>query len=160
MNKEYEPSQFKKPISKGIKSSNALNLPRLDWQYLNEIVWDFHSSKSWHTDIVLKMVWSPEKQERLFETGVFVLNYILDNYPITRSQLHEIAIEKNFSWVTIRNITLPRLKRLGMIKELRTEKQIMPNSDFAAFFKKMSEEWIRILADHNFKIKNGNKNHI
>lgn len=146
-----EVSQTKKATfdgTRGISSKHQLNLPSIYQQYLGQKVWDFNSPKSWHVDTILKLIWSPEIQTRTYKTALFVLQQILNNQPISRARLREKAEANSFSWVTIRNVILPRLKRLGLIKESKIDQQLVPNSDFAKFFEKLADEWMRELADY------------
>jgi len=139
----------KQPV--GVKARDQLSLPRLNWIYANQKVWDFRSKKSWHIDTILKIVWHPVLQGRTYQTGVEALDYILDNYPVKRKQIKKHVQQKGFSWITTRNVVLPRLKKLGIIHE--SSKQITPKSDVALFFKKLANEWLRELADHDFLVK-------
>ena len=136
--------------TRGIPAKHQLNLPSIYHQYLGQKVWDFNSPKSWHVDTILKLVWSPEMQARTYETGVFVLGQILENQQITRAELAIKVKVQGFSWVTVRNVILPRLKRLGMVKESKIDHYMAPCTDFAQFFKKLAGEWMRELADHGF----------
>lgn len=133
--------------TRGILAKHQLNLPSLYQQYLGCKVWDFNSPKSWHFDTMLKLVWSPEIQERTYNTGVFTLQQILKKQSTSRADLQKEAVAQGYSWVTIRNVVLPRLKRLGMIRESKIDSILIPSSDFAQFFKKLANEWMRELAD-------------
>ncbi len=136
--------------TRGIPARHQLNLPSIYQQYLGQKVWDFNSPKSWHVDTILKLVWSPETQERTYNTGVFTLQQILNNQSITRPELEKEATAQGCSWVTVRNVVLPRLKRLGMIRESKIDRMLSPSADFGRFFKKLGNEWMRELADHGF----------
>lgn len=154
MNSNNEVSQKKNITSRGVRSADSLNLPRLDWEYLNERIWEYRTAKTWYLETILKLVWSPEKQERLLKTGIFTLDFITKHYPVTRGQVKNILDIAGYSWITARNVILPRLKQLGMVKE--SNKEIKPCSDFALFFKKLADEWDRVLADNEFRTKDGN----
>ena len=146
-----EVSHLKKAVfdgTRGIPAKYQLNLPSIYQHYLGQKVWDFNSPKSWHVDTMIKLIWSPETQARTYDTSVFTLHQILRNQSTTRVELEKEAVARGFSWVTIRNIVLPRLKRLGMIRESKIDSVLIPSSDFARFFLKLSNEWIRELADH------------
>ena len=151
----HEVSHLKKVFdgTRGIPAKHQLNLPSIYQQYLSQKVWDFNSPKSWHVDTILKLVWSPELQTRTYETAVFVMEQILKDQPITRATLTEIVKAKSYSWVTARNVILPRLKRLGMIRESKIEGTLMSNNDFALFFKKLAGEWMRELADYGSTVE-------
>ena len=146
----HEVSHLKKAIfdgTRGIPAKHQLNLPSIYQQYLMQKVWDINP-KSWHVDTILKLVWSPETQTRTYETAVFVMVQILKNQPITRANLMEIVGVNSYSWVTARNVIIPRLKRLGMVKESKIEGTMAPIADFARFFQKLAGEWMRELADY------------
>ena len=135
--------------TRGVLAKHQLNLPSIYQQYLGQKVWDFNSPKSWHVDTVLKLVWSPETQARTYDTGVFTLQQILKKQFTNRAELEKEAVAQGFSWVTIRNIVLPRLKRLGMIRESKIDRTLTPSVDFGRFIKKLSGEWMRELADYS-----------
>jgi len=145
-----EVSQMKRVFdgTRGIPAKHQLNLPSIHQQYLGLKVWDFNSPKSWHTDTILKLIWSPETQARTYTTAVFVLEQIMKTQSISRAQLRVEVDARKLSWVTARNVILPRLKRLGIIKESKINRCLTPSADFARFFKKLSNEWLRELADH------------
>ena len=134
--------------TRGIPAKHQLNLPSIYQQK----VWDFNSPKSWHIDTILKLVWSPELQERTYTTAVFVTACILRNQPMLKERLRQEVDSNGFSSVTVRNVILPRLKRLGMIKESKIDSILTPNSDFAKFFDKLAGEWNRELADYGFAV--------
>lgn len=138
--------------TRGIPAKHQLNLPSIYHQYLGQRVWDFNSPKSWHIDTILKLVWSPETQARTYETAVFVLSQILAKQQIGRAELKEKVEAQKFSWVTVRNVILPRLKRLGMVRESKIERHLAPCRDFARFFQKLANEWMRELADREVRM--------
>ena len=137
--------------TRGIPAKHQLNLPSIYHHYLGQKVWDFNSPKSWHVDTILKLVWSPEAQARTYETAVFALEEILKGQAVSRLELRRKAEAKGFSWVTVRNIILPRLKRLGLVDESKIKPSLAACSDFTQFFRKLSSEWARELADHGLE---------
>jgi len=149
----HEVSQMKKTTyngTRGIPAQHQVNLPSIYQQYLGQKVWDYTSPRSWHIDTILKLVWNPEIQARTYETGVYVLQQILKNHSITRADLRSLVEDNSYSWVTARNIIIPRLKRLGMVRESKVDRTITPSADFTRFFRKLAEEWMREVADYGF----------
>jgi hypothetical protein len=149
-----EVSHSKKVVfdgTRGILAKHQLYLPSIYHQYLSQKVWDFNSPKSWHVDTILKLVWSPEVQSRTYETAVFVLCQILENQQISRAELRGKVEAQKFSWVSARNVILPRLKRLGMVRESKIEGHLTPWADFARFYTKLANEWMRELADRGVR---------
>ena len=154
----HEVSHLKKPTfdgTRGIPAKHQLNLPSIYQQYLGQKVWDFNSPKSWHADTILKLAWCPETQAKTYETAVFVLEQILENHSITRVELRYAIERSHYSWVTTRNIILPRLKRLGMLNESKIDRILVVSTDFGKFFGKLSGEWMRELADYGFRATKG-----
>ena len=73
--------------TRGIPAKHQLNLPSIYQQLLGQRVWDFNSPRSWHIDTILKLIWSPERQSRTYNTAQFVAEQILKNQYSTRTEL-------------------------------------------------------------------------
>lgn len=145
-------SSPKYPSSRGIKSKEALYLPRHDGKFIAD-KGGLDKNIIWGVEDVIDFIFPKIYQPKYNEIAVKFINFVLEHEKIGKEEITKFLKDSNYSRATLENEIIPKMVNFGLLKREREQAKfgksrylvLSDSLTFSNYLERIASAWSMIV---------------